>query len=288
MRRLFSFILLGIIFSFQNPTQVFAQVIYVDSLQGDDIAEGTSPTPVDLKNGPVRTIRRGLQLLTKGGTLNLANNGTPYYESLELNRGMGGFLLHPTLIKGNGSELNGSFPVHPLGWRKAGDHIWKFTPVRKGNYLLILDNKALPETPVPPGGFRFPDLPEGHWAAWRGSIYFRPGKLEVPSELNLWFAVRSVGVTLYEVKNVVVNNLKVRHFRIDGINAHDRATNIRLENVTAEENGRAGVVASGSSVISLEKPTIKNNRKYSVLITERATIQIDDETNVAPAPTLAD
>ena len=97
-----------------------------------------------------------------------------------------------------------------------------------------------------------------------------------------------MGVTLYAVHDVVVRNLKVRQFRIDGFNAHDRCKNVTLENITAEENGRAGVVAAGTSFVVLEKPVIKNNRKYSVLITEKAGVRIDDESQVSPPPTIAE
>ena len=59
--------------------------------------------------------------------------------------------LHPVIVEGNGAELNGSFPVPPQAWRKVGDQLWKITPVRKGFYLLILDDKPLPEVAIPPG-----------------------------------------------------------------------------------------------------------------------------------------
>lgn len=266
-----------------------AGVIYVDNLRGDNVADGSNPTTVDFTSGPVRTISRGLQLIQLGGTLNIANNGQPYYESLELVGGrLSGSPLSPLVIEGNGAELNGSFPVPPAAWRKVEEQLWKFTPFRKGHYQLILENKALPETSVPPNSRRLPELPEGHWAAWRGDIYLRTSTLEVPTDLDLWFAVRSMGVTLYDVHDVVVRNLKVRQFRIDGFNAHDRCKNIVLENITSEENGRAGVTAAGTSFVTMENPTIKNNRLHSVFITEKAGVQINDETQVQPAPTVAE
>lgn len=272
----------------QSPS-VLGAVIYVDNFQGDDAFDGTTATPVNPANGPVRTIRRGLQLLQKGGTLNIANQGLPYYESMEVVGGkLSGVPLNPLVIEGNGAELNGSFTVPTTGWRKVGENLWQFTPFRKGTYLLIRDNKALPEMILPPNTRTLPEIPEGQWAAWHGSIYLKTSSLEVPAELNLWFAVRSMGVTLYDVHDVVVRNLKVRHFRMDGINAHDRAKNVLLENIIAEENGRSGITAAGTSFLTIQKPTIQNNGRHSVLITEKAGVQIDDETNVTPKPTLAE
>lgn len=266
-----------------------AQVIYVDNFQGDDAFDGTTPTPVNPTNGPVRSLRRGLQLVERGGTLSIANQNRPYYESMEIVGGkLSGSPLNPLVIEGNGAELNGSFAVPPTGWRNVGEDLWQFTPFRKGSYLLIRDNKALPETILPPETRILPEIPIGQWASWRGSIYLRTSPLEVPMELNLAFAVRSMGVTLYEVHDVVVRNLKVRHFRMDGLNAHDRCENVLLENIIAEENGRAGVAVAGTSFLTLQTPTIQNNGRYSVLILEKAGVQIDDETRVAPKPTLAD
>jgi hypothetical protein len=267
----------------------FAGVIYVDNLSGDDAADGTIATAINLQTGPVRTIRRGLEVMQFGDSLNIANHGRPYYESLELAGGrLSGSALVPLIVEGNGAELNGSYPVPQTAWRKVEDQLWKFTPLRKGNYQLILDDKALPKTDVPPNSRELPELPEGHWAAWRGSIYLKTSTLEEPIDLNLWFAVRSMGVTLYDVHDVIVRNLKVRQFRMDGINAHDRCKNVTLENITSEENGRAGITAAGTSFLTIEKPIIKDNGMYSVLITEKAGVQIDDETQVQPAPTLAE
>ena len=261
----------------------------MDNLKGDDASNGLDAERIDLANGPVRTIARGLQLTRLGGTVNIANTGQPYYESMELVGGkLSGSPSNPLIIEGNGAELNGSFPVPQTAWRNVEPQLWKFTPFRKGHYLLILDNKALPETRVPPNSRRLPDIPEGQWAAWRGDIYLKTSTLEEPIDLDLWFAVRSTGVTLYDVHDVIVRDLKVRHFRIDGYNAHDRATNILLENITAEENGRAGVVSAGTSFLEIRNPTIRNNGRHSVLILERAGVQINDETNVQPAPTIAE
>jgi len=289
MRWILQFPLVFILTLASGLSPAWARVIYVDNLRGNDAADGTSAEAINRLSGPVRTLGRALQLLQRGDTLNIANNGQPYYGSLELVGGrLGGTPLNPTVIEGNGAELNGSLPVPKAAWRKVEDRLWKFTPLRKGHYLLIQGNQALPEVAVPPGSRTLPEIPAGHWAAWKGTIYYQAGKLEVPADLDLWFAVRSVGLTLYDVHDVVVRNLKIRHFRIDGVNAHDRCENIVLENLTVEENGRAGIVAAGTSFVQINEPSIKDNGRYSVLITEKAGVQIDDEENVSPAPTIAE
>jgi hypothetical protein len=206
------------VFAMVFPTMpALGEVIYVDNFQGDDAFDGSTAAPVNPANGPVKTLRRGLQLLQPGGTLNIANHGLPYYESLEIVGGkLSGSPLHPLVVEGNGAELNGSYAVPITGWRNVGENLWEFRPFRKGGYVLIQDNKAVPEMILPPGIRNLPEIPEGQWAAWKGSIYLRTNSLTVPSDLNLAFAVRSMGVTLYEVHDVVVRNLKVRHFRYVG------------------------------------------------------------------------
>ncbi len=270
-------------------TPALAEVIYVDNFIGDDAYDGKTATPITRGSGPVRTIARGLQLLQLGQTLNIANRGQPYYQSLELTGGrLSGTPHGAIIVEGNGAELNGSFPIPKTAWRKVEKQLWKFTPLRKGFYFLIRDDKPLPETRVPPGSITRPEIPIGHWAAWKGSVYLKTNTLEIPTDMDLWCNVRSVGVTFYDVHDVIVRNLKVKRFRIDGINAHDRAKNIVLENVTSEENGRAGLTVAGTSIVTLRKPVIKNNGRYSVYITEKAGVQIDDETQVQPAPTIAE
>lgn len=284
----FRIFLIAVVMLASLPAMGVAQVIYVDNLRGSDAADGKEPAPINLESGPVRSIRRGLQLLQKGGTLNLANNNQPYYESMELVGRMSGSTLRPTIIEGNGVELNGAFPVPPSAWRKVGDRLWQFTPLRKGHYLLIVDNKPLPETPVPPGSRQLPEMPDGHWAAWKGSIYYQASPLDEPTDFAMGYAVRSVGITLYEIHDVVVRNLKVRHFRTDGINAHDRCDDVLLENITAEQNGRAGVTVAGTSIVTIQESTIKDNRLFSVLILEKAGVQVDEKSEIAPPPTIPD
>ena len=54
-----------------------------------------------------------------------------------------------------------------------------------------------------------------------------------------------VGVTLYDVRNVVIHNLQIEGFRQDGINAHDNVFDGLLVNVTCTRNGRAGLSTGG-------------------------------------------
>src|SRR5439155_352119 len=137
------------------------------------------------------------------------------------------------------------------------NEVWRFTPRRKAFYQLISGEKALPEHPLPPGAGNLPEIPAGHWCAWRGSIYYRglPGKSRTQNDAPLAFAAEEVGITLLDVDDVTIHNLELRHFRLDGVNAHDRCKHVILDSVRFIENGRAGLAAGGSSLIGLKDST---------------------------------
>lgn len=262
-----------------------ADTIYVDSLRGDDAFDGRTADIVDDGRGPVRTIRRGVQLLVQGGTLSIANNGAPYYESIALSgEKHSGVEFAPLTIIGNGAVLNGSRAIPAAGWKLVGEKLWKLKPHRKGHYLLILDNAAL--LPVKLNEMKsLNDLGDREWAVSGGSIYFRTKGIEEPSDLDLRLAVRTVGISLYAVHDVVIRGLTLRHFRLDGVNANDHVVNVLLEDVKAEENGRAGVSIHGTSFLQLVKPTVRGNHEHSVLITSKAGSRIT-EGQVQPKPTV--
>jgi hypothetical protein len=247
--------------------------LFVDNTVGDDICDGLSLQPLDARSGPVRTIGRGLKLVRPGDTLHIANHGVPYFESLEIVgwRFGGGFTL-----EGNGAVVSGAKMVPFDAWRYMGDEVWRFTPRRKAFYQLISDDKALPEHPCPPRAASLPEIPAGHWCAWRGSIYYRalPGRSQTQNDPPLWFAAEEVGITLLDVEAVVIHNLELRHFRLDGVNAHDRCTHVILDSVRLIENGRAGLAVGGSSTVGIKDSTVEGNRVAQILNAEVAQTEV--------------
>jgi hypothetical protein len=247
--------------------------VYVDNLVGDDICLGTSAEPLDSRSGPVRTIRRGLELIMPGDTLHLANRGVPYFESLEIvgARFNGGFTL-----EGNGAIVSGTKIVPFDAWQYMGNEVWRFTPRRKAFYQLVSGDRALPEFAPPSRAAALPEIPAGHWLAWRGAIYYRalPGKSQTKDDPPLAFATEEMGITLLDVEGVVIHNLELRHFRLDGINAHDRCSHVILDSVRLIENGRAGLAVGGSSTVGIKDSTIQGNRLASILNAEVAQTEV--------------
>jgi hypothetical protein len=260
------------------PAPAAAATIYVDALHGDDANDARSERPSSPGNGPVRTIARALERAGYGDTISLANHGIPYYEPISLTgRRHSGFLSIPFVLEGNGAIVDGSSPVPPRAWKRADGDLWKMTPRRKGHYVLLVGDEPLPEFRVPGAAAQLPAIPVGQWAAWRGSIYYHLPRYEEPSYLPLRLARWGVGLTLYDVRNVVVRNVTFRHFRLDGVNAHDRCRNVVLEDVRCVGNGRAGVAAAGTSDVTLRSCQVMGNLRHSVLITERAAAILDPE-----------
>ncbi len=250
-----------------------ARELYVDSQLGDDITDGRSEQPVDERSGPVKTIGRALKFVRPGDTVHIANRGVPYFESLEVVgvRFAGGFT-----IEGNGAVVSGARMIPFEAWKLVGNNVWRFTPCRKAWYQLVEGEKAVPEFPCPSGARQLPTIPVGQWCAWRGSIYYRAPKGVSPAlgDITLGFAAEEVGITLLDVEDVTIHNLELRHFRLDGVNAHDRARNVVLDSVRLIENGRAGLAVGGSSLVGLKDSTVEGNRVAQLLNAEVAQTEV--------------
>jgi hypothetical protein len=245
---------------------------YVDNREGDNIFDGRSPQQVDLYSGPVKTIRRALEKCRGWDTIHIVNNGIPYHESLEIV----GPRFRGLRIEGNGAVLSGVKEVPFAAWKFLGNGVWKFTPRRKAFYQLVSGDRALPESSVPATATTLPEIPPGHWAGWHGSIYYRiePVPTGSPVDAPFLFAAEEVGITFLDAYDVVILDLEFRHFRLDGINVHDRSQDIILDRVKLIENGRAGLAVGGNSLVGIRNSEITGNRLAQVLNAEFAQTEL--------------
>ncbi len=250
---------------------------YVDNLRGDDAFNGSSRDPLSGENGPLRTIRRALSRAGSGDTIHLANSDQPYYESLQLfGPKHSGVANQAFVIHGHGAVISGERRIPANQWRDVGGGLWQLMPFRKGYYELLFDGTPVPEHPGPKDSASVGKLPEGTWRAWHGSIYYqaRNEQWQTPFDLTFSIAADDVGISLLDVRNVVIQQLTVRHFRVDGVNAHDRAVGVILDDVTLLENGRAGLAVGGSSLVGLKDSTCRGNRLFQLLNSERAQTEL--------------
>lgn len=262
--------------------------VFVDNLTGSDIFDGRVSKPMDAASGPVRSLRRAMQIAQYGDRVILTRPGAVYYDSLSLtgprNSGSKNF---PFTIIGNGATLSGMRAVPPEGWQKAGSDLWKLTLTRKGYYRLFRDGQPLiAAKPYEGERISLESLSVGQWTAQAGSLYYR-GDGEAPSTQSFSYAAEQTGLTLYQVENVLIKDLTFRDFRFDGIHAQNMCRQIQLENVTCMQNGRAGVAVSGTSRIEINGGRIDGNGQFQIRIASPAqaelhNVSMDGEPAVVP------
>ncbi len=238
---------------------VFARDIYVDNVGGNDLHDGLAPTSAIRGSGPCRTIARALRVARKGDRIILTKNDEPYRESITLQGGRhSGSANLPFEILGNGAVLDGSRPVPLDAWEHYRDDVFRFQPQRMSYQLLFLDD--VPAILKHVGEDRqLPDLQPLEWTILDNYIYFRVEEGQLPANYNLTHAGLPVGITLYEVRNVIVQDLTVQGFQLDGINAHDSVFDAQLVEIVARGNGRSGVSVGGASRVHIEACLVGNN-----------------------------
>jgi hypothetical protein len=256
-----------------------AGTIYVNNRLGSDAYNGIREEAITEQTGPVKTIGRALKLAGRSDVISLANTGVPYYESISLvGSKHSGPAMQPFTILGNGATLSGAMAVPETAWQQVGRDLWRLKPYRKGHYQLILNGKAVPELKrtADTTWTEVPVLPVGSWCAFRGAVYYQAERLVEPEEMRFGLARHSCGITFYGVNNVVVDNLTVQHFRIDGVQANDHARDVVLQRVVLIENGRAGLTVAGTSLVAILQSRIERNREHSILLKEAAALLVHE------------
>lgn len=257
-----------------SMTPATAKVIYVNNRTGDDVFDGSSSEVGTLRAGPIRTLARASVLVGPGDEIEIANTGDVYFDALHLvGRNASGVTGHPTVVRGNGAVLDGSEPVAPGDWEPLGEGLWRLDPKGKHWFQLIRGADAVTETKHDTSAGR-PLPASGSWSSWKGSIYYRALPDELPPLEPYRLAIKEAGIFFYGVHDVVVQDLTVRHFRLDGVNAHDQAYRVLLRNVVSEKNGRSGVFVGGSSKLVLSGGATNDNREASLLIKEQASADV--------------
>jgi hypothetical protein len=256
---------------------VEARTIYVDSRAGNDLFDGLSAAAMNVYTGPVRTLQRAAELLCPGDTLVLAAREQPYYGSLSLTGcRFSGLAGAPLRIEGNGAVVSGALPVRGDSWEQLAADWWRFTPVKKTHVQLIRDGVALPSFETPWSPPQLPEFPPGNWCVYRSQVYYRSRPEEDPRQQAFQLAVEDVGMTLLDVAHVIISDVTFRHFRRDGVHAHDRCEHVRLDRVICEQNGRAGVCVSGTARLEIRDSLLIDNARHSLLLTELAEAAVLD------------
>jgi hypothetical protein len=233
--------------------------IFVDNARGDDARDGRAPVIEGRAAGPCRTIRRALQMAGNGDRIVLAKNEEPYRESVTLQASRhSGMPTRPFIIEGNGAVLDGTQAVPPLAWEHVKDRVFRFRPPKMSYQVLYLDGKPAQRVAISPGG-GLPNLAPLEWCLYDRSLYFRTEANRLPRHYNLTHTGLPVGITLYEVRHVVVNDLVVQGFQLDGVNAHDSVFEASLVGLTCRGNGRSGISIGGASRVEVSGCLVGDN-----------------------------
>jgi len=266
------------------PAPLAARDIYVNNLTGSPEYDGGAPTPSET-SGPVHSLEHALRIARKGDRIIMADTGVPYYESISLQTAEHcGRPGAPFVIDGGGAILDGSRPVPPEFWRHYAGKIYYLPLRRRGPYqMLFLAGKPLPRV-------QFSEdeptkLPPLHWGYYNGNIYLRLEDGKLPEDYELSVAWHPVGITLYHVNNVVISNLTVQGFQLDGINVHDKVDQCILGGLVCRGNGRSGITVAGSSNAIIEGCLLGDNGAAQLWVEGYSTVEVLESellSNTAP------
>ena len=250
-----------------NLASVAGRTIYVDNVTGDDRFAGLQPRSDTLdQSGPVRTIAKALRLAGGGDTIVLAKTDQPYRESITLvGSHNSGSAQRPFAIRGNGAVLDGSSPVPLDAWEHYDGAVFRFRPPRMGCGQLFLDGRPAVRVFASRSAGRLPKLEARQWCLLDGEIYFRVDQTKLPSDYELSYAHSQTGVTLFHVDHVLIADLTVQAFRLDGINLYNSARNVAIVDVTCRGNGRSGIVVGGASAARIDGSLLGDNGQSQLL-----------------------
>ena len=187
----------------------------------------------------------------------IARTDQPYRESFTI----GGGRTEPVGRARQRRVIDGSIPVPEDAWehvqgdaRTPGE--WPFRPRAMAYQQLFLDGKPLAAETTAGWKVRRNWTPcNGPWSMVAFTFAAaRQGSAEHGPELQ----GETVGITLYGVERVVVSDLVVQGFQLDGINACSSAADCRLMRLVCRSNGRSGISVGTASVVA-DRCRLANN-----------------------------
>ena len=269
------------------PSSGLGKDIFVNNQSGDDRRDGLGAEINGTVGGPKRTISRALRSAAKGDRIVLAATGIPYREMLTLQAGINsGTPDRPFEIQGNGAVLDGTIEIPIDAWRPVRGDIYRFRPSSSRFQMLFRDSQPLERLPATSDS-GLPELKPWQWCVFERDVYLclEPGKRI--SEYALAQSGFQVGITLYEVRHVVIEGLIVQGFRLDGIQCHDSVFDTALVNVTCRGNGRSGISVGGSCRVTVAGCLVGNNGEGQVRSEGNCHLEIVNSTLLEnPAPAL--
>ena len=284
MRSFIRSLVIGLLISLALLSQAAARDLFVDNLNGDDRRNGRSADSRGEASGPCRTIAKALRIAEAGDRIYLANTTEPYRESITLqaasNSGFGDYAFE---IIGNGAVLDGTVSLEGVAWEFMGKDVFRMQPRLMSYQQLFLNNEPAVRQKAVDG--KLPTLKPREWCLHKRFIYFRVDPGNHPSGYDLRCCGMTVGVTLYDVHDVVISDLTVRGFQLDGINAHDNVRRSDLIGVNCNYNGRSGISVQNSTRLRIEACAAAGNGAAQLRQEDFSIVQlIENQFDAASAP----
>lgn len=253
-----------------------ARDLYVDNVRGSDSQNDRGLVSGKPTFGPYRSINRALISAMPGDRIVIKNTGKPYRECISLvGTKHSGTAAAPFEIIGNGATLDGSITTTMADWENLRGDIWELRHTPPGYGILTSSGELVDYKPMAPGT-SLTQLEPRSWTRIGPKMFFRGDRQFGPFDLSLEVSQQTTGITLYDVQYVVISDLVVRGYRIDGINAHDRVDQVRLVNVTSKHNGRSGVTIAGASNVGISGSTLQLNGLAQLRAEGRAIAYVDN------------
>jgi Right handed beta helix region len=242
----------------------------VDNVRGSDLQPPSTGPGI---RPPYRTIQRAIGDAVMGDTIRLVKTSEPYRECIAINSSHSlGTASFPLVIEGSGATLDGTRALSSLDWTAEGRDLFELKRPSPGYVRLI----AAPDQPAPENLGRLTDLTPLQplqYARRNGSIFLRVRPGDVPQAYGLRMSEEQTGITLYDTSHIIIRNLEVIGFRLDGINCHDLVNDVRLENVNAQQNGRSGISVGGASQIVIVGGRLNDNGKAQLRVEGQSLVE---------------
>ena len=143
--------------------------------------------------------------------------------------------------------------------------MFRFRPRHLGYQQLFLDDRPATRAFVVPTAGGPPQLQPRQWCLLDGQIYFCVDASKLPGDYHLRYAREQTGITLYHAEHVLITDLVVQAFQIDGINLHNSARDVSLVGLTCRGNGRSGVTVGGASLADIDHSLLSDNGQAQLL-----------------------
>jgi hypothetical protein len=262
-------LLLSALAALGSASTGYARDWYVDNVAGDNRWDGSVSKRQGDIFGPLRDIRMALHRATAGDRIVLIKNDEPYRECISLvgNR-HSGTVFSPFIIEGNNAILDGSQATGEFDWQPLGGDLYRLPLSESASQILFLDGIPALRAPTLGPLRQERDLPPRSWRLETGALVFRAERNKLPIDYKPSIAKHPTGITLYKVNDVIVRDVIVQGYQIDGIQAHDAGTfqPLVIAGVTARGNGRSGIAVVGASAVAIDGCLVGDNGESQLLV----------------------